>query len=213
MPSPLAHSAMGYVIYRLSGQGQGPSAGAGQARPQEPRLGPFPLLLVGAILFSVLPDFDAVPGLLLGDMHGFHNQATHSLFAGLAAAFAAGGLARLAGWGGFWRWFGAALCAYEAHVLMDFFTFETRGVMLLWPFSAERFEASLKLFYGVRWSDGWLSLRHLITLATELGFAALVLLGSYVFKPPRLRLSNSVTGFQGEKPKILEQKDERAEGA
>jgi hypothetical protein len=24
------------------------------------------------------------------------------------------------------------------------------------------------MFYGVRWSDGWLSLRHLITLGTEI---------------------------------------------
>lgn len=209
MPSPLAHTAMGYVIYRLSRQGQRPSGGTGQARRQESHLGPFPLLLVGAILFSLLPDFDVIPGLLLGDMRGFHNQATHSLIVGLAAAFLAGGLARLAGWGSFWSWFGATLLAYESHVVMDFFTFETRGVMLLWPLSAERFEAPVKLFYGVRWSDGWLSLRHLFTLATELGFAALVLLGTYLFKPPRPRLSRSVAALQGKEAEPLERNRNR----
>ena len=56
---------------------------------------------------------------------------------------------------------------------MDFFTIG-RGVMVFWPLSLERFASPVPLFYGLHWSDGYLSERHLITLVTELGFLFLL---------------------------------------
>jgi hypothetical protein len=48
--------------------------------------------------------------------------------------------------------------------------------MALWPLTGGRFQAPVFLFYGLHWSQGWLSVRHLWTLATELAFAAASLL-------------------------------------
>ena len=56
---------------------------------------------------------------------------------------------------------------------MDYFTVG-RGVLAFWPFTAERFSAPVPLFYGLRWSEGWVSPRHVWTVLTEVPFAAVV---------------------------------------
>jgi membrane-bound metal-dependent hydrolase YbcI (DUF457 family) len=70
--------------------------------------------------------------------------------------------------------FAVLYLSYALHVILDFFTFGGRGVMLLWPLTAQRFEAPFILFYGVRWSEGFLAVAHLTTLLTELGFVLIV---------------------------------------
>jgi inner membrane protein len=168
MPSPLAHSAVGYVVYRtqrrwLTGdenRGKGWLAGS----------------LVLALGFSLAPDADSLVGFAFGDLGRYHNTISHSLIAGVAVALVAGVVAAVVAMiaaqetrSRFGRWFLVALLCYEAHVIMDFFTVG-RGVMLFWPFSVERFISPVKLFYGLHWSDGWLSARHLWTFISEFGF-------------------------------------------
>jgi membrane-bound metal-dependent hydrolase YbcI (DUF457 family) len=170
MPSPLAHSAMGYLIYRMSRSGK-PGR---QPQPQSwvrDLLAPQLWLLVG---LSILPDLDAIAGFLLNDMAGFHNNGTHSLLIGLLVALLVAGTAWWREKEGFFRWLVIAFAGYAMHVLMDAVTFDSRGVMLFWPLSQERFLAPFSLFYGVRWSDGLFSVAHLVTLATELVFTVLV---------------------------------------
>jgi inner membrane protein len=168
MPSPLAHSAVGYVIYRtqrrrLTGD-------------KNRRKGWFTCSLVLALGLSLAPDADSLVGFISGDLGRYHNTVSHSLIAGIAAALVAGVVAALVAMiagqeprSRFGRWFWVALLCYEAHVIMDFFTVG-RGVMLFWPFSVERFISPVILFYGLHWSDGWLSVRHLWTFISELGF-------------------------------------------
>ena len=170
MPSPFAHLTAGYLVAHFAGD-KLPLGG-------QPRSG---VLLRAAILggISLLPDLDAVPGLLVGDIGRYHNNASHSLLAGGGVALLAGLLAaallggrRKAAW---LAWSGASLTAYLLHVSMDLFTGE-RGVLLLWPLPV-RFTAPFKLFYGVQWGLGWISAWHLWTLFTEfLFFAGLFLL-------------------------------------
>jgi len=149
---------MGYAVFRIW---------PGSAPRPSPRS---PLLLPAAIFLSLLPDADAVAGVLLGDMGRYHNNFMGSpLFGVLAAVIVAGALRLLAG-APFGFWFGLGLLCYELHVLMDYLTVG-RGVMLLWPLSAERFSPPVNLFYGLHWSEGLLSRRHLWTLLTELAFA------------------------------------------
>lgn len=167
MPSPIAHSAIGYAIYR---QVKGRKTGVVQAS-----VGPsIPLLMLTAGL-SLLPDLDAVAGVVLGDFGRFHNNGTHSLLVGFALGAGAG----LGGWLLRWRralhWAWLVFICYQFHIIMDYFTVG-RGVMLFWPISSVRFEAPAKLFYGLRWSHGVWSSEHLITLISELGFAALIVL-------------------------------------
>ena len=165
MPSPIAHVAMGYLVYR-----------AFRSRMPEQasrRVGPLPHLLIAAVGISLLPDADAVPGVLLRDIGRFHNNITHSLIFGSTIAVGIGAVAWLTRRTGFKLWFLLALVSYELHILMDFFTRSGRGVMLGWPISPDRFEAPVKLFYGLRWSEGLSSPEHLVTIATELGVVAL----------------------------------------
>lgn len=166
MPSPLAHTAMGYVIYRI----YRPRL-ARHATPEQ--VGPLPRLFLITATLSLLPDLDVVPGILLGDLNRFHNNMTHSLFFGLVIALIVGGVVRLRQKTGFVNWFLITLLCYEFHVIMDYFTVG-RGVMILWPFSPERYEPAIMLFYGLHRSDGLITIRHLWTLITEAGFALLV---------------------------------------
>lgn len=154
MPSPLAHTAAGYLFWRKA--------------PAE--LGRTRFALVFAAL-SLLPDLDALPGFLAGDLYHYHNNFSHSISAAAAAALLTGAAARLlrAPAPRAWALFG--LLCYGTHVIMDFFTVG-RGVMLFWPFSGERFASPVKVFYGLRWSAGLVSSHHVYTVATEMIFIA-----------------------------------------
>jgi hypothetical protein len=58
---------------------------------------------------------------------------------------------------------------------MDFLTYG-RGVMALWPLRSDRFLSPVTAFYGLHWSDHVVSIRHSVTLVTELAFALLTVL-------------------------------------
>lgn len=165
MPSPIAHAAMGYGLYQI----------CRPLRRQEcsRHIGPVPPLLMATVGLSLLPDMDVVVGILMGDLGRFHNNVMNSLIVGLVVALGIGAVGWFRQSSGFGKWFIIALLCYETHVMMDFFTIG-RGVMILWPFSSARYEPAVKLFYGLHWSDGWISVRHLWTLLTELGYVLFV---------------------------------------
>lgn len=163
MPSPIAHSATGFVISRIATR---------MGTPTLSSVNPHAVILV-AVGLSLLPDLDSVLGLLLGDFGRYHNNASHSLFVGLAIAVVVGLLAVSSGRAGFLQGFFVALACFQLHVIMDFFTVG-RGVMAFWPLTAQRFSSPLPLFYGLRWSDGWFSQRHLWTVLTEVPFAVAI---------------------------------------
>ena len=166
LPSPIIHTTVGYVIYRFF-----------KNRVPEKfnkRDASLPLVLIFAIGFSLLPDFDSVAGVLAGNFGRYHNNITHSLVAGVLVAFIFAIAARMTLKSGFWIWFVIFTLGYSLHVLMDFLTFGERGIMLFWPLSLERFESPVKLFYGVRWSADLLSPVHLNTLVNEFVFVSLV---------------------------------------
>jgi inner membrane protein len=169
MPSPIAHSAVGYLIYRFSDRKQ---------LPAQPRKGLY--LLLAALFFSLLPDIDFVPGLLFGDISRYHNQGTHSLLAALAAGLAAG-LVVKAWKGSFLFGFRLAFVPYALHILMDAFTYGGRGVKLLWPLTSQRFDSPLSLFIGARWSEGLWNVEHLPTLFSELLFTGVIFLAVWVY--------------------------------
>jgi inner membrane protein len=168
LPSPIVHSFAGYLVYRIARQPLSPLAAQ-----QGKRL---PLLFVVTLFFSLLPDVDSVLGVTSGDFGKYHNNGTHSLVFGAVIALFAAWLFWLRGRLPFVPMFVALYLSYALHVILDYFTWGGRGVMLLWPLTAQRFDSPVKLFYGVRWSEGLLAAEHLMTLATELGFVLAVLL-------------------------------------
>lgn len=167
MPSPIAHSAAGYAIYRVW------SWKRTDVRASSPKLRAGLLALV--IGLSLLPDVDSILGLITGNFGRYHNNLTHSLFVGLVIAGIIGSIAAITRGYRFADGFLLTLVCYSLHVVMDFFTYG-RGVMALWPFSAERFASPIPIFYGLHWSQGVVSARHLVTLATEMVFVFFVVL-------------------------------------
>lgn len=141
-----------------------------------------PLLLSILLLWALLPDLDAIPGFLAGDLGRFHNNITHSL----TAAFTLSILPALILWqlarSSFLSWYFTLSICYASHIFLDFITHSQRGLLLFWPFDLRRVESGVTLFYGVRWSEGLISSHHLVTLISELGFSGLVITGMWVWK-------------------------------
>ena len=150
-----------------------------------------PLVLIFAIGVSLLPDFDSIAGILMGDFARYHNNITHSLFAGLLVAFLMAIFARLIVKAGFWIWFAIGFLGYSLHVVMDYFTLGGRGVMLFWPLSVERYESPVKLFFGVRWSESLLNPIHINTFFTEMIFVLLVGMVLLIIERRRTSTSNN----------------------
>ena len=156
MPSPIAHTAAAYFFWR-TGQRSLPKPGSTAAA----------LFQFSIFAFlSLLPDLDSVPGLIFSDLGRYHNNLFHSLAAGLLTATMVGAVARGVGSASFFRWFQLGLLCFWAHLLMDFFTV-SRGVMLFWPLTDQRFVSPVKLLTGLHWSLGVWSFQHLYTFCSE----------------------------------------------
>ena len=166
MPSPLTHLLTGYAIYRVASRAAPPDAASDTGRRA----------VVAAAAISLLPDVDTLPGLLHGDPLAHHRSFVHSPLLGLAAALAFAAALHVWRRWSFTRWLVISLVAFELHVLMDFLSVG-RGVPWLWPLSHDRFQAPLKLFYGVRWWEGLLSWSHLWTLVNEVAFLGVLFAG------------------------------------
>jgi inner membrane protein len=156
MPSPLIHSAAGYLIFRL-------------LKKKYSFIGnqifTIPLLAI-TLVFSLLPDLDVIPGILFRDMERFHNNVSHSLVVGLLVAIIFSLVASRFNKSSTKPMFAAAFISYEFHILLDYFTYG-RGVMLIWPFTSARFSSPVKLFTGVQWGYGLASFWHLSTVFLE----------------------------------------------
>jgi inner membrane protein len=150
-----------------------------------------PLVLILAIGFSLLPDFDSVAGVLAGNFGRYHNNITHSLVVGILVALTFALLTRTIVKSGFWIWFAIFTLGYSLHILMDFLTFGERGIMLFWPLSLERFVSPVKIFYGVRWTADLLSPVHLNTVVNEFVFVSLVGVILLIMGRKRIVTSNS----------------------
>ncbi|WP_051822462.1 metal-dependent hydrolase [Desulfonatronum thiodismutans] len=177
MPSPIAHLAAGAAV------------AVGFTRdiddPAQRRV-----VWGAALIFSVAPDLDAIPGFITGDMALYHNQISHSLFFGIAACLFVTGVfgllfSRFLDWWSYSRISAVALISYGLHLVMDAATLGP-GVKLLWPFMDERFSTPIMIFYGVRHSEGLFSAHHLITIGSELAMiVGFLLLARIVFRPHR----------------------------
>jgi membrane-bound metal-dependent hydrolase YbcI (DUF457 family) len=165
--SPIAHATIGYAIFEIAHRTRASAWGE--------RRGRLRWQLVAALGLSLLPDVDSILGLLAGDMGRYHNNLTHSILVGLAVASIVGLVALLESRRQGLHWFAIALACYGCHLLADVLTIG-RGIMWLWPWSSGRLLSPVSLFYGLHWSDGLWSVRHVWTLLTELGFAALLFL-------------------------------------
>ena len=164
MPSPIAHLGAGYAIYRYY-KGK---------LPQDQRyFWKFPLQMMMVIGLSMLPDLDVIPAVIFKDMKAYHNNFSHSFLFAVPVAFLVAGIFHRFYRSHYWLWFLICLVSYDLHIIMDALTAE-RGVMLLWPFTQNRYASPIKVFHGLQWGLGWFSLWHVWTIITELLFVLLV---------------------------------------
>ena len=121
MPSPIGHSLLGFIVFSIF-------------RPHHWRLTLWALLLVA--LISTLPDFDFIPGFIVGEPNLFHRGISHSF--GFAALLSLVmflfelRLSRKAPPRMFW-WF---FVLYTLHIVFDYFSADTRypyGQPIFWP--------------------------------------------------------------------------------
>jgi hypothetical protein len=139
MPSPIGHLLGGAAVY------------LGGTRPESRSR----LVLSTTLLGSIVPDFDFLPGIAIGQMGAFHHGISHSApFAIFFAAVVFLILQRIDKAEAL-RAAVLAFIAYLTHVVLDFVGVSegTRGVPILWPLSGEKLGYSLNLFGHFRWGD------------------------------------------------------------
>lgn len=174
MPSPIAHVAVGLAVGLIAEKLVNKRESESSLQGGSPFLALKNGYVFVAVVASMLPDLDGFVGLALSDFGRYHNNLSHSfafgLFASLLATFV---IARFVSAAKLYV-FGLIFLCYSLHILMDAASV-TRGVMLLWPLNENRFGLPWPLFYGVRWSEGFASWHHLISLLNELIFAAVLL--------------------------------------
>jgi len=138
MPSPVAHSLVGYCIYQLT--------------PGAKRRHQWSLLALYLVLANV-PDLDFIPGLLVGDAGRYHHGLMHSI--GFAALFGLGFsvLLYLYKQAASRRNFTIFFSLYFSHVILDYFSLDSSapfGVPLFWPLSSKYYIASQALFSDIQ---------------------------------------------------------------
>lgn len=140
MASPIAHSLAGVTIFYMACGWTGKS----------------PWFLAVLVVAACLPDFDLLPGLLIGNWDIFHRTFSHSIF---TAAFS-GVLFFLC-----LHVFGVSLklirsllwtLAVFSHLLIDWLTFDNvspRGIALFWPINNTHLMSKSTIFLHVDRDD------------------------------------------------------------
>ena len=101
------------------------------------------------LLLAVAPDFDFIPGIIVGFPGRYHQGALHSLGFALALALGVGWAAKWLSGYAFWPLSGFAFLLVFSHLALDFFTEDLRppiGFPIFWPLTAERTLSPFSIF-------------------------------------------------------------------
>jgi membrane-bound metal-dependent hydrolase YbcI (DUF457 family) len=138
LPTPIGHSLFGYLFY--------------WSWKRKPIRRSF-LAIIFISFISVLPDFDFLPGFLIGQPNRFHHGASHSfaaaflLFAVLYAVEKWVMKARVP------QLAPLVFFLYSLHLIADFFAADTSypfGEQLFWPFSGRYVISPVTVFLDIR---------------------------------------------------------------
>jgi inner membrane protein len=181
MASPIGHGLMGYAVYRATVS----------AKREDRRA-----LLWLCVGLAVVPDFDFIPGIVLGQPALYHQGLSHSL--GFAVVVSSGiAVAYSRNRGTFWADWGRFFLAYASHLLIDMFGPDRRppyGIPVLWPVSDAHYHAPFQVFWGVNhaqetstktgeWVSGILNPHNLTAIGIEvLVTLSIILLVQWVQK-------------------------------
>ena len=139
MPSPVAHSLMGYLIYRIT--------------PRERREPIWPSLLT-CVFVANAPDLDFIPGVLLGDPRWYHHDGiSNSLGAAVLFTCVWSLLTATRQHVALWKNAVLVFCLYMSHVGLDILGIK-RDIPLFWPFTTTRYGAAIGVLPGLDLVDG-----------------------------------------------------------
>jgi inner membrane protein len=164
--TPIGHILAGQVAYRVGSE-------TTRARGRG--------LAILCALAAVAPDFDFLPGLLVGTPALYHQGVSHSFAAGAVFTLVLALLyrRRLRGIAAPW---GILFLAYASHLVLDLFGPDHRapyGIPLFWPFSHATFLSPITILPGVHhvattgaptgvWVSQTLRVSNLMAIAMEI---------------------------------------------
>jgi inner membrane protein len=175
MPSPIAHSVTGHVIYRFLCPGNTRSTVGFRGLQAS----------LYAVIIANFADIDFIPQLLTDGR--FHRGPTHSLwFAVIFSALVGIGVNRISK-RPFKPCLFYTLMLYSSHLLLDFFTAGGKGMQLLWPFTDALYQSPISFFPAVPHSQGLFYTGHFVFIIFELIYTAFLLIGLWVIWRNRTR--------------------------
>lgn len=177
MPSPVAHSLMGYAIYLLSQMRA--------AAVKWPRVVIF-------VLAANIPDIDFLPGIMMGDLRRFHHGISHSIAFSLVFALLVGTFCHMTKMIRFKKGFTLAFVLYFSHIVLDYFVLSPgRGVPFFWPFSDKEFMVDVIIFptfdYLSHGTVTIFSLHNVHTMIIEALILIPLVVFAYLLKMKKLR--------------------------
>lgn len=139
MPSPIAHSIAGYVVYRATSD-KGITHQTWRT-------------VLFYIICANFPDIDFLPGFLIGEPNRFHHGISHSI--GFSVLFGLP-VALFLCWKkneGFLRSFFIFFSLYFSHILLDYLADDTStpyGEPLWWPISSKYYISPFSVFTDIQ---------------------------------------------------------------
>ncbi len=177
MPSPIAHSLMGYIIYRVA--------------TRSFKWQNWYIILFYLFVANV-PDLDLVPGFFAGNVSKYHHGISHSIGFSLLFAFGCYIILGILRQEHIKRSVAIVFCLFFSHIVLDYLTKvpdKPYGELLLWPFSNEYYVASFAFFPVIhfhgsneRFLFSLMSLQNLIAIGVELAILSPVILTVELWK-------------------------------
>lgn len=175
MPSPIAHSLMGYLIYRVT---------------TKPYKGQKRYIILLYLFIANVPDLDFLPGFFVGSVSRYHHGISHSI--GFSLLFALGSyfILGVLMQGHRKKRFAIVFCLYFSHVVLDFLTKapsnpygDPVGEQFFWPFSNEYYISPFAFFQIIHFEDATgdfllslFSLHNLMAVSVEFAILSTVIL-------------------------------------
>lgn len=162
MPSPIAHSATGYIISRFL-----------STKYQQGRSFKNPILsLVFVVLVANAADIDFIFESITGE--NYHRGFTHSLVFCIVFSIFVAAIDFICRRKIIPQLFWLTLILYSSHLLLDFFTSGGKGMLLFWPFSPDFYKSSWSLFPPVHHELSLFAPVHLIFISFELAYSFVI---------------------------------------
>lgn len=173
MPSPIAHSATAYCLYKLTPLSQ-----------RSTLLGRHRCLDLAYIIFiGNVADIDFIPQLFLDGK--FHRGPSHSLSLALLVSLGFAIIGYFFNKPKVRQLFLITLCIYTSHLFLDYWTAGGVGMQLFWPFTDSYFMSSVSFFPSVRHSKGLFYTGHIIFILFEAAYSFLLMTMLNIFCNPK----------------------------